>query len=150
MSRGYGWVERRVLECLNLSCGPETVVSIVNRVYDGRSHVRAANPGRSALAKIAAVKRALRSLERKGEPISCVVVSYLGTRRTYWARNEVWDQPIAEPPPVRAKLVKLLGMMGSQFDGERASAALMAEKLRQGIGLTWDQLIAEGIDAYAA
>jgi hypothetical protein len=151
MSRGYGWVQRRVLECLDSSCEPQTTASIASWVYGGEQSPAHPTIARgSPLAEIAAVKRALRGLERNGEPIGRLVVSYRGIRRTYWARNEVWDQPIAEPAPVRAKLVKLLGMMASEFEGERANAALMAERLRRGIGLTWDQLLAEGIDAYAA
>jgi hypothetical protein len=41
----------------------------------------------------------------------------------------------------RDRLVKLLGMLGSQHDGERANAAQFVEQQRAALGLTWDQLI---------
>ena len=150
MSRGYGWVERRVLGCLDSDWRPLTATAIANWVYRNQPHDDVANARQPTSAEIVAVKRALRGLERKGEPISGVIVCYRGARRTYWARNDVWDAPVAGPRPVRARLVKLLGLTGSQFEGERANAAFMAEKLRREIGLSWEQLIVEGIDAYAA
>lgn len=42
----------------------------------------------------------------------------------------------------RARLVKLLGMMGSAHDGERASAAALANRLVRDAGLQWDDVIA--------
>ena len=44
-------------------------------------------------------------------------------------------------PTERARLVALLGMLGSDFDGERASAGLLATRLLKAKGLTWDALI---------
>lgn len=44
-------------------------------------------------------------------------------------------------PTSRAKLVGILGMLGSDFDGERAVAALLASRLLKSHGLTWDDLI---------
>jgi hypothetical protein len=41
----------------------------------------------------------------------------------------------------RLMLVKLLGMLGSDHDGEVVNAARQIEKLRRQIGLTWDELI---------
>lgn len=41
----------------------------------------------------------------------------------------------------RETLVKALGMLGSEHAGERASAAMVVEKLRAKLGLTWDHLI---------
>ena len=41
----------------------------------------------------------------------------------------------------RDRLVKLLGMLGSDQDGECVSAARKAEKLRKRLGLTWNDLI---------
>jgi hypothetical protein len=46
----------------------------------------------------------------------------------------------------RKLLLKALGMLGSERVGERASAALKAEKFRKRLGRTWDQLIAEEFD----
>jgi hypothetical protein len=39
------------------------------------------------------------------------------------------------------RLIKLLGMLGSRHDGERASAALMADRLVREHGLTWSDVI---------
>ncbi len=43
-----------------------------------------------------------------------------------------------------ARLIKLLGMMGSSFDGERANAAAKANELVRGAGLTWEQYLTGG------
>ena len=40
------------------------------------------------------------------------------------------------------RLAKLCGMFGSSHDGERASAAAMADKLVRGLGLSWLEVIA--------
>ena len=42
----------------------------------------------------------------------------------------------------RAKLARILGMLGSEHAGERASAALQAEAFRKRHGLTWAGLLA--------
>jgi hypothetical protein len=49
--------------------------------------------------------------------------------------TEVLDQRIAE------KLARVLGMLGSAHDGERASAAALADKLIRAQGLTWSEII---------
>jgi hypothetical protein len=41
----------------------------------------------------------------------------------------------------RARLTKLCGMFGSHHDGERASAAAMADRLVRDLGLTWPEII---------
>lgn len=41
----------------------------------------------------------------------------------------------------RDRLVKFLGMLGSDHAGERDTAALMVEKLRKKVNMSWDQLI---------
>ena|SRR5687767_15796017 len=46
------------------------------------------------------------------------------------------------PPDKRTRLVRLCGMLGSDFDGERANAGRMANDIVRGLGLTWDQVIA--------
>ncbi len=42
------------------------------------------------------------------------------------------------------RLVKLLGMLGSSYDGERANAASKANELIRSAGLTWEQYILGG------
>ncbi len=44
-------------------------------------------------------------------------------------------------PAERKKLVAILGMMGSDHDGERAAAAALASRLVRDKGLTWDAVI---------
>ena len=44
-------------------------------------------------------------------------------------------------PAARAKLVKMLGMLGSAHDGEVASAGRQAEVLRKKLDRTWEELV---------
>lgn len=46
--------------------------------------------------------------------------------------------------PDRTRLVRLLGMLGSAHDGERANAASLAHKMLQDRKLTWNDVIAHG------
>ena len=52
----------------------------------------------------------------------------------------------------RELLVKALGMLGSDHDGERLNAARFAEEQRTQLGMTWDELIipADDVKARAA
>ncbi len=43
----------------------------------------------------------------------------------------------------RAKLIRILKLLGSDQPGERASAALAAQGLVETSGLTWDEILAE-------
>src|SRR5450830_1474524 len=49
----------------------------------------------------------------------------------------------------RELLVKALGMLGSDHAGERANAALVVEKQRAKLGMTWDELIIPADEAKA-
>ena len=40
-----------------------------------------------------------------------------------------------------AKLARVLALLGSDHDGERASAALAAHRLMHRLGLTWDDVL---------
>jgi hypothetical protein len=44
-------------------------------------------------------------------------------------------------PADRAKLARILGMLGSEHAGERASAALQAEAFRKRHGMTWEEML---------
>jgi hypothetical protein len=46
------------------------------------------------------------------------------------------------PPALTAKLVKVLGLLASDHDGEVAAAGRRANALLKGAGLTWDQVLA--------
>ncbi len=43
----------------------------------------------------------------------------------------------------RRKLVGVLGRLGSDFDGKRSAAALLASRMLREAGLQWDDLIGE-------
>jgi hypothetical protein len=47
----------------------------------------------------------------------------------------------ALPATSRAKLAKLLGMLGSDHPGERDNAAVAAHRIVSGAGMTWRQVI---------
>jgi hypothetical protein len=44
-------------------------------------------------------------------------------------------------PAERNRLIAILGMLGSDFDGERASAALMVSRLLKSAGLIWADVV---------
>jgi len=48
-------------------------------------------------------------------------------------------------PTERNKLVGILGLLGSDHDGERAAAGLLASRLLRDRGLCWDDLILAGV-----
>jgi hypothetical protein len=48
----------------------------------------------------------------------------------------------AIPNDKRTRLVRLLGMLGSDFNGERANAGRLADTLVRSLGLRWDDVIA--------
>lgn len=52
------------------------------------------------------------------------------------------------PGDKRIRLVRLCGMLGSDFDGERANAGRLADNLVREAGLTWDQVIASANASY--
>lgn len=52
-------------------------------------------------------------------------------------------------PTSRAKLVGILGRLGSDFDGERSAAGLLASRLLKTHDLTWDDLIPPAIGRVA-
>jgi hypothetical protein len=41
----------------------------------------------------------------------------------------------------RQRLARVCGLLGSDHDGEALAAARQAEKIRQKLGLTWDELL---------
>ena len=45
-------------------------------------------------------------------------------------------------PAERRRLAGILGMLGSEFAGERASAALQAEAFRKRHAMTWEEMLA--------
>jgi hypothetical protein len=57
------------------------------------------------------------------------------------------NKPVHSGPP--ELLVKALGMLGSDQAGERANAALVVEKQRTKLAMTWDELIISANEAEA-
>ncbi len=49
-------------------------------------------------------------------------------------------------PFLASKLAKVCGRFGSSFDGERATAAAMADRMIRNAGLTWDDVILQHFD----
>ena len=45
-------------------------------------------------------------------------------------------------PEIRRRLIGCLGMLGSNADGERAAAGLLASRLLKSAGITWEELLA--------
>ena len=56
-------------------------------------------------------------------------------------RDPVAGLPALLQPDYRDRLVKLLGMLGSDHDGERATAARMVEEHRRKCGLSWHEIV---------
>lgn len=52
-------------------------------------------------------------------------------------------------PAERVRLVGILGMLGSEHDGERAAAGLLATRLLHAKRLGWDDLIGQAVQPYA-
>ncbi len=44
----------------------------------------------------------------------------------------------------RKRLISILGRLGSDYDGERAAAGLLATRFLRSAGLSWEQLIRDG------
>ena len=49
--------------------------------------------------------------------------------------------PFALPDHPTDRLVRICGMLGSAHDGERAAAALLADRFVRDAGLTWEDVI---------
>ena len=46
------------------------------------------------------------------------------------------------PPATATRLAKVCGLLGSDHDGERASAAYQATKILRAAGMTWADIVA--------
>jgi hypothetical protein len=169
MSRGPGRIERGIIErltaCALYGQPGHDVKELALALYDPdltkaeeRPGVYFSYPG--AVAHEKSIRRALRRLEARG-----VVKRTHEWVRTCW----VLTNPPAKPKPKakrqrssggsftgledlfpprtilsagdRERLAKILGMLGSKHEGERASAALMADELRRQYGVQWVDLL---------
>jgi len=64
-------------------------------------------------------------------------------KRSQERLNEIFDQMFQRKgnDAERATLAKILGMLGSDHQGEREQAAVQAERLRKKLGITWQELL---------
>jgi hypothetical protein len=102
-------------------------------------------------AQLGSVRRAIRHLAARG-----VIVEYFGGRgHRYWQLAEPDKrnrQPRRRHDPsgfaeaeLADRFVKLLGLLSSDHAGERANAVTAVERLRQRYGISWRDIIREGI-----
>jgi hypothetical protein len=49
----------------------------------------------------------------------------------------------------RTKLIRILGMLGSEFDGERAAAGALASRMLKDADLAWADVVSPHIEIYA-
>ncbi len=66
-------------------------------------------------------------------------------RRASTGFRSIFDAVWTSPPidrATRSTLVKVLGLLSSNHDGEVLTAARQAERLRKELGVTWNELIA--------
>lgn len=136
MSRGLGRIEREILSVVSNASEVERLSGIA--LQDVADRIASGSGKSPSPALAAAVRRAAGSLDRKE-----LIWKYRNGRSAY-----VMPPPpgmasdVAAPPNKnRDKLVKLLGMLGSAHEGERANAAQLLEKERVKLGLTWAQIL---------
>jgi len=64
------------------------------------------------------------------------------------AESYLWFRPTGQPATVpehtRRRMARLLGLLGSDHEGEVIAAAKAAEQLRRRRGMTWQQLLGIG------
>jgi DNA-binding MarR family transcriptional regulator len=157
MSRGHGRAQRLILERLTDRWNFASARTIAESFPSKGIPV--------APAMIETVRRALRALEREG--LVCIyqpgasgttkLWSLTATQRKRAERERsqrkarerkskrddeiLKAMPVRKPQPQRDMLVKILGMLGSDQDGEALSAARKAETLRVKLGLSWDAIV---------
>lgn len=148
MSRGPGHVERKLMAALSpggfLWSSYATVSRIAARIYE----VSEADPTPSQRVS---VNRALRSLARKGAPIEWC--HFPDTGVIVWFHKEAVQnadedrssqtgrKQSGRRSTEKRRLAKILGMLGSEHDGEVLAAARQLEALRRKRGMTWGQMI---------
>lgn len=140
MSKGLGRIERQALDALRYH-GILTTHEIADTI---------AGHGQASRTLDASVRRACAGLRRKG-----VIDSLRAGRHMHWYIPDSGDRRegggagfadaamrssgIADAD--RQRLVRLLGMLGSAHEGERANAASLLERERQRLGLTWEDIM---------
>ena len=144
MSRGPGAVERGVLHAL-ARYGPMNATELAQDIF-GRWGTLEPEP---TAAQLDSVRWAISHLAARG-----VIVEYFGAR-SYWQLAQPDQgkrrQPRRRDPSEFAEVeladrfVKLLGLLSSDHAGERANAVAAVERLRQRYGISWRDIVREGI-----
>jgi predicted Zn-ribbon and HTH transcriptional regulator len=153
MSHGLGKIERRILKELKRAQRPLTANEVLAFCLFLKTPATAV-----------AVRRALGSLERKGFMVR-VKPDWPTAARVAWELSDVekraerarkrrdrkaeadMDSVREEIAALNAettekdRLAKLLGMLGSHYDGEVLSAARLVEAERKHIGKTWADIL---------
>lgn len=134
MSRGFGAIQRAVLEALS----DEQILA-----HSTTELARGINYGVRSRSILASVHRALRTLEAVGKVVRIEGKWVLATRqREARSHNRRKQHAPALHQDERLKLLsKVLGMLGSSEDGEVLAAARKAEAKRVELGLSWEMII---------
>lgn len=152
MGKGYGPVQRAVLEAVTASgWRAMPVPDIASAVF----------PKGATASNLASMRRALANLRQDGwivkvgrDWITKEVQGKKDRQKERHQKNrershreqESWSRYFhskrkAEPKADTDLLVKFLGMLGSDQDGERLNAARLVERERKRLGLSWAELI---------
>ena len=132
MSRHLGHLEQSILAALKLRSGLSPILS----TSEIARHIFGAGASRS---QIISLRRALSSLVRK----KLIEPKPSGPRgENTWQRRAIHQRKVHyENRPDLTRLAKLLGMCGSQHQGERDAAALAIERERKRLGGNWLQIL---------
>jgi hypothetical protein len=109
------------------------------RTKAAKARAKAAEAEAKAAEALDEAERATEEAIRKGEALQARIKAEKADADACAPDANRHEYPIYSG--TRGLLVKALGMLGSNHVGERAAAALMAEKLRVKLDKTWDELI---------
>lgn len=152
MPRGLGAIERAILEIVADKRLWSGFAGVPTRTIQNEIALRRGLESITPALE-ASVRRACKSLERKG-----LIAGIQSGRMIDWSpaapddfagtfgdgMNEFIGASENSPEIAtkdRQRLIKLLGMLGSDSDNERANAGLMIDKELKRLGLTWEALI---------
>lgn len=111
------------------------------RVKADKAHARAAYAEAAAeLASDASIQAQKRAIHKR-EALKRLIREENGCADASTQDAAADDQDSSILTGNRELLIKALGMLGSDQVGERAAAALIAEKQRSKLGMTWDELV---------
>jgi hypothetical protein len=162
MSRGMGSVQQGILHCLAdkkawgarplansilNSTSPAALVSIrrAARALEATGLIfTVPDISTSKFWRLAAVDRRHQAKKKANEHKRADERRREEDRARRRAMEEDYEPPKRSSNSEMAKLAKILGMLGSDADGEALAAARRAEKLRRQMDITWDRIL--GVD----